>query len=47
LGVKKQEEREEKAPQMEMDRDHVARRNSKSLGNTTGEAARPAVRKVD
>lgn len=30
-----------------MNHEHTARRNSKSLGNTAGQAARPAVRKVD
>ena len=30
-----------------MDHEHMARRNSKGLGNTAGEAARPAVRKED
>ena len=38
---------EEEATWGEMDCEHMARRNSKYLGYTTGEVARPAVRKVD
>jgi hypothetical protein len=38
--------RGEKAPQQERYHEHVARRNSKYLGYTAGEVARPAVRKV-
>lgn len=30
-----------------MDHEHVARRNSKDLGYTAGEVARPSVRKVE
>jgi hypothetical protein len=30
-----------------MDHECMVRRNSKCLGNTAGEAARPAVRKID
>ena len=30
-----------------MDREHLGRRNSKYLGYTGGEAARPTVRKID
>ena len=41
--------REEEAtmrPGEEMDHEHMARRNSKYLGDTAGEVARAAVRKV-
>lgn len=45
-GSRKKERR--KLPQGEMDQEHRARRNSsKCLGHTAGEAASPAVRKVD
>jgi hypothetical protein len=39
--------RRRKPPCREMDDEHVARRNSKYLVYTTGEVARPAIRKVD
>jgi hypothetical protein len=38
---------EERQPGEEMDREQMARRNSKDLGYTAGEAARPTVRRVD
>ena len=37
--------RQRKPPLEEVDREHMARRNS--LGYTAGEVARPAVRRVD
>ena len=53
-GMRRDQEEEEenlrerrKLPGGEMDSEHVARRNSKYLGYTTGEVARPAVSRVD
>ena len=39
--------RERKPPRMEMDDALMARKNNKYLGNTTGEADRATVRRVD
>ena len=39
--------RERKPPQGEMDDKQMAKRNSKCLGYTAGEGARPAVRRVN
>jgi hypothetical protein len=39
--------RRRKWPCGERNLEHMARRNSKYLGHTTGEVARPAARKVD
>jgi hypothetical protein len=45
--VRRTRRREEKVPWEELYYEHMARRNSKYLGYTAGEMARPAVRKAD
>ena len=46
-GRKKKQRRRRKSPREEKDHEHMTRRNSKYLGYTAGEVARPGVRRVD